>query len=181
MYLCVFCVCVCVTLIFWRAHCAGWRAMMAWRTVSGVEKLPFAQECEWALHCRGWRLITVRGTGERRDRRERERIRKRKGGGEKKGGLARARGRPRAREQQHFTPIVSNNGLFDQAFSTHSRQWTHIHADERPCGFRKPSQCFSWVLACLFARCPRCRLEWRFYSCRVKAWAEREYTAVNCV
>lgn len=44
-----------------------------------------------------------------------------------KKGLARVRRRPRTHEQQHFSPIVSNNGLFDQAFGAR----THTSARQQ--------------------------------------------------
>lgn len=72
--------------------------------------------CKW---CRsaglsGWGLIT-------QDRWERSRKRR----GEK--AMERIRGRPWARVQKRFTTIVSNNGPFDQTFSTH----THTSASTR--------------------------------------------------
>lgn len=84
-----------------------------------------------------------------------------------KKGLARVRRRPRTHEQQHFSPIVSNNGLFDQAFGAPA----HTSARQQASMRIFVSQANTSLSVCMFVcvRCPRCRLEWRLYSCCVMA------------
>lgn len=80
----------------------------------------------------------------------------------KKKRLARVRGRPRAPVQQHFSPIVSNNGPFDQPFSRCPSAHTEAANTHTPTGFRK----LLWAFACLFvSTTPHCRPDWRLYSC----------------
>lgn len=83
---------------------------------------------------------------------------------EREKGLARVSGRPGAHEQQHFSPIVCNNHIFDQVFSMHTD--THINTHS-PTDF--VSRASASVSVCVFActLTPHCRFDWRLYSCHV--------------
>lgn len=119
------------------------------------------------------------GTGEGRSGGEGFQKRKKK-----KGRLARVRGRPQARVQQHFSPIVSNNGPFDQPFSrcpsTHTRRGgEHTHA---PTGIHVAFVSCSGRLRVRFVSAtPHRRPEWRLYSCPAIARAGGSCTAPNAV
>lgn len=102
-------------------------------------------QCELALGLVEMEADCVRqGRGDRAEREE---------------GLARVRGRPGAHEQQHFSPIVCNNHIFDQVFSMHTD--THTQSNSA-----SVSVC---VFACTLT--PHCRFDWRLSSWHAMSWA----------
>lgn len=65
--------------------------------------------------------------------------------------LVRARGRPGAHEHQRFSPIVSNNGLFDQASDTHTHSRRRTRARQRASAWISEAEAtLSQAFACLF-------------------------------